>query len=261
TALTAAQAAAAGAALVQATGGSGLITRTTEYRIDRVGVISSVSAELGNHKIELGGWFEHNSTTQWRRWYAVPVASPDLSTPYIRPGNVMAPLFTQYQGEARIKQLQLHIQDTWQATERLLLQGGFKTSSQWASGRFPVQPKVGSLGGTTALPQGDIDTHNWFLPAFGATYDFNGREQFYFNVQKNLRQYQAYLAGGGGPWFTGSQAAFDAFAREGKPETSWTYEVGLRTNRQFGGGVALQAQMNYYHVDFSNRLLAIPTNP
>lgn len=261
TALTAAQAAAAGAALVQVTGGSGLITRTTEYRIDRVGVISSVSAELGNHKIDLGGWFEHNSTTQWRRWYAVPVANPALSTPYIRPGDVMDPLFTQYQGEARIKQLQLHIQDTWQATERLLLQGGFKTSSQWASGRFPVQPRVGSLGGTTALPQGDIDTHNWFLPAFGATYDFNGREQFYFNVQKNLRQYQAYLAGGGGPWFTGSQAAFDAFAREGKPETSWTYEAGLRTNRQFGGGVALQAQLNYYHVDFSNRLLAIPTNP
>ncbi|HUD30956.1 MAG TPA: TonB-dependent receptor plug domain-containing protein [Novosphingobium sp.] len=261
TALTNAQAAASGAALVAATGGSGMITRTTEYRIDRVGVISAMNVELGNHKIEFGGWFEHNSTTQWRRWYAVPVSDPSLSTPYIRPGDVMDPLFTQYQGEARIKQLQLHIQDTWQATDRLLVQGGFKTSAQWASGRFPVQPRVGSLGGTTALPEGEINTRNWFLPAFGATYDFNGHEQVYFNVQKNLRQYQAYLAGGGGPWFTGSQAAFDAFADEGKPETSWTYEAGLRTSRTFGNGFALQAQINYYHVDFSNRLLAIPTNP
>ncbi|MFD1106312.1 TonB-dependent receptor [Sphingobium olei] len=261
TALTDAQAAAAGAALVAATGGSGLITRTTEYRIDREGVISSVSVDAGPHKIEFGGWFEHNSTTQWRRWYAVPVGNPAISTPYIRPRDVLEPLFTQYQGEARINQLQLHIQDTWQVTDRLLVQGGFKTSAQWASGRYPVQPRLGSLGGTTALPEGKIDTKNWFLPALGATYDFNGHEQVYANVQKNLRQYQAYLAGGGGPWFTGSQAAFDAFADQGKPETSWTYEAGLRTNRSLGNGVTLQGQINYYHVDFSNRLLAIPTNP
>jgi outer membrane receptor protein involved in Fe transport len=261
TALTDAQAAAAGAALVAATGGSGMITRTTEYRISRKGIISALDIEIGNHKIELGGWYENNSTTQWRRWYAVPLADPSLSTPYIRPHDVLDPLFTQYQGEARIKELQLHIQDTWQATDKLLIQGGFKTSAQWADGRFPIQPVVGSLGGTTALPEGKINTKNWFLPAIGATYDFNGHETVYFNVQKNLRQYQAYLAGGGGPWFTGSQAAFDAFRDEGKPETSWTYEAGLRSSRTFGNDIGFNAQINYYHVEFKNRLLAIPTNP
>jgi len=262
TALTAAQGTSAGAALLAATGGSGLITRTTEYRIDRGGMIMALNAELGRHKVELGGWFEHNSTTQWRRWYAVDVANPSKSTPYIRPLSVAAPLFTQYQGEARINQLQLHVQDTWQATDRLLVQAGFKTSAQWADGRFPVQPKLGSLSGLTGgLPQGKINTQRWFLPAVGATYDVNGNEQVYFNVQKNLRQYQAYLAGGGGPWFTGSQAAFNAFATDGQPESSWTYEGGVRTNRNFGNDVSLQAQVNYYHVDFSNRLLAISTNP
>lgn len=262
TALTNAQAAASGAALIAATGGSGLITRTTEYRIDRGGVISALNIGLGDHKIELGGWYEHNSTTQWRRWYAVPVSDLSLSTPYVRPGDVMDPLFTQYQGEARIKQLQLHIQDTWQVFEPLLIQAGFKTSAQWADGWYPVQPRAGSLSGLAGgLPEGKIDTKKWFLPAVGATYDFNGHEEVYFNVQKNLRQYQAYLAGGGGPWFTGSQAAFDAFANEGKPESSWTYEAGLRTRRSFGSDIGLEAQVNYYHVDFSNRLLAISTNP
>ncbi|MEJ7933937.1 TonB-dependent receptor plug domain-containing protein [Sphingobium sp. AN558] len=261
TALTAEQAAASGAALVAATGGSGLITRTTEYRIDRKGVTSALNIDLGPHKIVLGGWFEHNSTTQWRRWYGVDVTDPRSSTPYIRPLEVADPLFTQYQGEAKINNLQLHLQDTWQVTQKLLVQAGFKTSAQWADGRFPVQPRVGSLGGTTALPEGKINTKRWFLPAIGATYDFNGHEQIYFNVQKNLRQYQAYLAGGGGPWFTGSQAAFDAFADEGKPESSWTYEAGLRTRRSFGNGIGLDAQINYYHVEFKNRLLAIPTNP
>lgn len=262
TALTATQAAASGDALVAATGGSGLITRTTEYRIDRGGVISALNIDLGAHKIELGGWFEHNSTTQWRRWYGVDVNNSAASSPYIRPLDVAQPLFTQYQGEARINQLQLHIQDSWQMLDRLLVQAGFKTSAQWADGRFPVQPKIGSLSGLTGgLPQGKIDTLRWFLPAVGATYDLNGHEQVYFNVQKNLRQYQAYLAGGGGPWFTGSQAAFDAFADQGKPESSWTYEGGLRTNRSFSNGFSLQAQLNYYHVVFNNRLLAISTNP
>jgi hypothetical protein len=262
TALNAAQGAAAGATLLAATGSSGLITRTTEYRIDRGGLIMAFNADLGSHKLELGGWFEHNSTTQWRRWYAVNVAKPENSSPYIRPLSVAAPLFTQYQGEARINQLQLHIQDSWQATDRLLVQAGFKTSAQWADGRFPVQPKLGSLSGLTGgLPEGKINTLRWFLPAVGATYDFNDTEQVYFNVQKNLRQYQAYLAGGGGPWFTGSQAAFNAFATDGQPESSWTYEGGVRTKRNFGNNINLQAQINYYHVNFSNRLLAISTNP
>jgi len=250
------------AALVAATGGSGLVTRTTEYRIDREGVITALNLDLGRHKIELGGWFEHNSTTQWRRWYGVDVNNPNSSTPYIRPLDVEPPLFTQYQGDAKINQLQLHLQDTWTPIDQLTIQAGFKTSAQWATGTFPVQPKLGSLSGLTGgLPQGTINTLKWFLPAIGASYDFNGHEQLYFNVQKNLRQYQAYLAGGGGPWFTGSQAAFNSFADQGKPESSWTYEGGFRTNRNFGNGIGLQAQINYYHVDFSNRLLAISTNP
>jgi len=262
TALTDAQAAARGAALVAATGGSGMITRTTEYRIDRGGAITALNMDLGDHQIELGGWFEHNSTTQWRRWYAVPAGNPGLSTPYIRPLEVMQPLFTQYQGEARINQLQLHVQDTWRVFEPLVVQFGFKTSAQWANGWYPVQPRLGSLSGLTGgLPVGKINTLKWFLPAVGATWDFNGHEEAYFNVQKNLRQYQAYLAGGGGPWFTGSQTAFNAFANDGKPESSWTYEAGLRTHRTFGGGIGLDAQINYYRVDFSDRLLAISTNP
>ncbi|WP_230482214.1 TonB-dependent receptor [Sphingomonas sp. Leaf21] len=262
TAITTAQAAAAGAALVAATGGSGLITRTTEYRIDRWGAISALDLTLGAHKIELGGWFEHNSTTQWRRWYAVDVNNPGNSTPYIRPLDVARPLFTQYQGDAKIEQLQLHLQDSWQALDRLLIQAGFKTSAQWASGRFPVQPVAGSLSGLAGgLPQGRINTLRWFLPAVGATFDLNGHEELYANAQKNLRQYQAYLAGGGSPWFTGSQAAFNAFAQSGRPESSWTYEAGVRSNRSFGNGIGLSAQVNYYHVDFKDRLLAISTNP
>lgn len=249
-------------ALVAATGGSGLVTRTTEYRIDRQGLISRLNINLGAHDIQLGGWFEHNSATQWRRWYGVDVNNPQNSTPYIRPSN---PLFTQYQGEARVKELQLHLQDDWQVTQRLKVEAGFKTSAQWANGYYPVQPVAGSLSGLKGtLPQGRLNTESWFLPAFGATYQLTGHEEIYVNVQKNLRQFMTYEGGASlSPWFTGSQAAFDAFAQNGKPETSWTYETGLRTRHSFPGGflTAIEAQVNYYHVAFSNRQLAINSNP
>lgn len=260
---TPAQAQALGNALVTATGGSGLVTRTTEYRIDRWGGISTLNLDLGAHQVQLGGWFERNSATQWRRWYAVDVNNLDDSTPYIRPLDVADPLFTQYQGEARVDVLQLHLQDSWKVTDQLLVEAGIKTSAQWANGYFTVQPKAGSLSGLTGnLPSGRINTEEWFLPSVGATYDFNGHEQVYFNVQKNVRQFMAYLGGGSlSPWFTGSQAAFNAFRDQGKPETSWTYEAGVRTKRSFGGGFGFDAQLNYYHVVFSNRQLGLPTNP
>ena len=262
---SAAGAAATGSQLVAVTGGSGLITRTTEYRIDREGVIATLDLDLGAHHLEAGGWFEHLSSTQWRRWYAAPLGSP--GTPYLRPLDVQAPLFTQYQGDAHINVLQLHAQDSWRVFTPLLVQFGVKTSAQWATGRFPVQPVAGSLSGLSGglsggLPSGTIDTLNWFLPAVGATYDATGHEQLYFNVQKNLHQFMTYLGGGSlSPWFTGSQAAFDAVRQQGKPETSWTYEAGLRTRRRFGNGIGFEGQINYYHVVFNNRQLAIATNP
>lgn len=261
TKMTAAQATALGNQLYAATGGSGLLTRTTEYRIDRKGVISMLVADLGAHHIELGGWFERNSTTQWRRWYGFDINHPDASSPYIRPSN---PLFTQYQGEARVSDLQLHLQDTWKATSRLTIQAGLKTSAQWAQGWFPVQPVTGSLSGLSGgLPSGTIDTKKWFLPAVGATYELTDHEQLYFNVQKNMRQYMVYLGGGSlSPWFSGSQSAFDAFKAQGRPETSWTYEGGLKSHRSFSGLLTgFDAQLNYYHVVFNDRQLGIATNP
>jgi iron complex outermembrane recepter protein len=252
------------AALVAATGGSGLLARTTEYRIDREGAISNLDLNWGAHQIELGGWFEHDSSTQWRRWYGVDVNNPASSTPYIRPLSVEPPLFTQYEGIAHVNELQLHLQDSWRVFKPLLIEAGFKTSAQWADGYFPIQPKTGSLSGLSGgLPSGRIDTLRWFLPSIGATYDLTDHEQLYFNVQKNLHQYMVYLGGGSiSPWFTGSQAAFNAVAQQGHPETSWTYEAGLRTHRSFPGFLsAFEAQLNYYHVVFNNRQLAIATNP
>jgi len=245
--------------LKQVFGNSGLATRTTEYMIKRDGWLSSVHSELGNHSLEAGLWFEHNRSEAYRRWYAFDVNNP--TSPYDRPFN---PLITQYGSQIDNKVVQLHAQDEWKLRSDLALQYGFKSSLQFADGEFPVQQKVGTIsGGSPALPVGEIITKKWFLPQAGARWDVTAQEQMFFNVQKNMRQFVTYGAGGASPWSLASQAAFDVFKATAKPETSVTYDLGMRTSHQLDLGVlsAVDGQVSLYHVDFKDRLLQISPTP
>ena len=244
--------------LKQVFGNSGYATRTTEYAINRNGWLSTLNTELGDHKLQAGFWLEHNRSSAYRRWYALDVNNP--SSPYDRPSN---PLITQYGSEIDNKVAQLHLQDEWRVSQDLALQAGFKSSLQFADGQFPVQPKVGAIANSTALPVGEIITKKWFLPQIGGRWDITAQDQAFFNVQKNMRQFVTYGGGGASPWSLSSQGAFDLFKSTAKPETSITYEAGLRSSHQLNWGAvsAFDGQINVYHVDFKDRLLQIsPTS-
>ena len=242
-------------------GGSGLANRTTEYRIDREGLLSAFKVDLGNHQIEFGGWYEHQSSSAFRRWYSLDVNNP--STPYQRPGGSLTPLITQYYSEVRVDEFQTHVQDSWHVLPTLTIQAGFKSTWQDAKQRVPIQPIPGSFAGSTALPNGRINTTKGFLPQVGVVWDATDSEAVFANAQQNIRQFQASAAAGLSPFALGSQAAFDNFVANTKPETSWTYEVGLRSHRSLNLGplTGFEGQVSYYHVDFSNRLLGISPTP
>ncbi len=242
-------------------GGSGFATRTTEYRIDRGGLISTIQLALGDHRIEFGAWYEHQSSSAFRRWYPLLVGDP--STPYERPRDDLTPLITQYHSEIRVDEYQTHIQDSWRVLPTLTVQAGFKSTFQNATQRVPVQPIPGSFTGSVALPVGKLNTHRGFLPQVGALWEVTGDEQVFVNAQKNIRQFQTSAAAGLSPFALGSQGAFEIFRDEVKPETSWTYEAGLRTRRlvSLGPITGFDGQISYYHVDFSDRLLGISPNP
>jgi outer membrane receptor protein involved in Fe transport len=245
--------------LKQVFGNSGYATRTTEYQINRTGWQSTLRSEFGDHTLQAGLWFEKNASQAYRRWYALDVNNP--SSPYDRPEN---PLITQYGSEIDNKVVQLHLQDEWRVRPGLVLQGGFKSSLQFARGTMPVQPKAGAIaGGSTALPQGDIDTKKWFLPQLGARWDITASDQAFVNVQKNMRQFVTYGGGGASPWSLASQSAFDLFKATARPETSVTFEAGLRTSRQLDAGPlsGFDGQVNFYHVNFKDRLLTISPTP
>ncbi|MFZ6656921.1 TonB-dependent receptor [Undibacterium sp. TJN19] len=245
--------------LRQIFGNSGYATRTTEYDIHRSGWLSNLRTSYGNHQIELGGWWEHNESSAYRRWYALDVNNP--SSPYDRPSK---PLITQYGSEIRNNVVQLYLQDEWRVRPDIAVLAGFKSSLQYAKGDFPVQPLPGAIsGGSLALPIGEIDTKKWFLPQLGLLWDVSPRDQVFVNAQKNLRQFVTYGGGGASPWSLASQSAFDLFKNTAQPETSVTYEAGWRGKRNLDIGLMnkIDGQVNIYHVDFSNRLLQISPTP
>ncbi len=242
--------------LIQVFGGTGYEVRTTEYRINRSGGVSNVNWQLGDHAIEAGAWFEHNESATHRVWYPFSAANNDL-TPYDVPRNKA---FTQYYDTIFNNTIQLHLQDQWRIRPDLLLQAGFKSSLQYAKGSFPIPQKT-PPGANPAIvtPSGKIPTEEWFLPQVGGVWDATDHEQVFFNIQKNMRQFITYGAGGLSPWSLGSQAAFDLFKQTANPETAWTYELGARTHRDVNLGplTSVQGQASVYHVDFSDRLLQV----
>jgi len=240
-------------------GNSGYATRTTEYQINRQGATSTLRWEHGAHKVQAGLWFEHNNSGAYRRWYALDVNKP--STPYQRPSN---PLITQYGSDIDNKVVQFHLVDEWKVRTDLTVQGGFKSSLQFAEGLFPVNQRPAAIGnGSQGLPEGKITTKKWFLPQLGARWDLSGSMQAFANVQKNMRQFVTYGGGGNSPWSLSSQPAFEYFKSTAKPETSVTYEAGLRDSRSLDMGPlsGFDGQVTLYHVNFRDRQLAISSNP
>lgn len=246
--------------LSQVFGGSGMATRTTEYWDNRGGLISTLRYHLGRHHIELGGWYERNNNTQARRWY--PFSAENPTTPYDRQQN---PLIHQYTNYFYTNTWVSHLQDSWQISKHFALNAGFKSELVYTNGTLPVAGLPGSLSPSTAItvPGGTIAAVRPFLPAFGALWNFTPNEEWFANIQENMRSFQDAGYGNATPWGVTSQQAFDNFREHGKPETAWTYETGLRTNRalSFGPLTHLTGQLEYYHVHFSNRLLAVSSSP
>lgn len=247
--------------LKQVFGNSGYALRTTEYGINRKGLISTLAIRAGDHEIEIGGWYEHNRNTIFRRWYAVPADTPPSPYEWADPAQRR---LTQYASVVKYDLVQTHVQDRWHVTPTVTIEAGFKSSLQFADGRIPVQPLPGALPGTsTGFPEGRLNTKKWFLPAFGATWEVSTNDQLFAHVQNNVRQFQASVAAGLSPYNVGSQQAFDQIKANTAPETSWTYEAGLRSHHLLNAGplTAIEGQVSAYHVDFSNRLLQISATP
>ncbi|MFZ1084953.1 MAG: TonB-dependent receptor [Terracidiphilus sp.] len=233
--------------------------RTSEYQINRGGVIVSLAYENGRNKIEGGFWFEGEKWNLARRYYPTSIASP-MQSLYDIPSH---PFFTQWEYVFNTTVYQIHLQDQFKVNSKLALSAGFKTAENTTDGELgttflanpPVmadptlQTKLGYSAGEYA--QGQLTSGKPFLPQFGANFKLNEGNEIFGDAAYNVR---SYVPGGYGygtsPWGT-TQAGFDALKSTTSPETSWTEEAGYRFTAK-----RASAQVSYFHVNFQNRLLA-----
>lgn len=216
-------------------GGASQSIRTTEYSIERIGGIGQLTAEIGDHTVSGGFWFEDNDFTQARRFYGLNRASPGRSSTQFQTGAMA----TQWEYDFNTKTTQFNLSDSWKVTDQLTVNAGFKSVN--------VENEGATVTG--AVKNGTIKAKDNFLPQAGFVYEINDEHQVFGSYAENMRAFES--SGTGGPFST-TKAAFDAIKDNLEPENSRTFELGWRFRvEQFQGSVAA------YDVQFDDRLLTV----
>ena len=215
-------------------GGAPITIRTTEYEIERYGILASSLFEVGANSFEIGMWYEDNDFNQARRFYGLAdtAGAPSRSSLDF-PAD---PIATQWAFDFNTQTLQYHVQD------RLDL-GSFRLNAVWKGLRVTNNATPIVSGG---LASGRTEAKDWFLPQAGLLYRLNDDNELFASYTENMRAFESSATGG--PFAT-TQAGFDAL--DLKPETSTTWELGFRTKSpRFQGVIA------GYYVDFKDRIIA-----
>ncbi|MFN3425212.1 MAG: TonB-dependent receptor domain-containing protein [Novosphingobium meiothermophilum] len=214
--------------------------RTTEYDIKRKGVFASYSATYGINNLLIGGWYEKNDFIQSRRFYAYESRT--------NPGRDHSkfqrnPFFTQWSIAFETDTIQYYVADDIDL-------GALKVNVGWKG--YSVDTTAFSLVNTNNRATGSLKVEDWFQPHLGLNYKFDNALEAFAGFTQVTRAFQASTTTGP---FSSTQQGFDAIRNTIKPETSDTYEAGLR----YTTGV-VNASLAGYYVNFKNRLLVIPTS-
>jgi len=218
-------------------GGAPISVRTTEYDINRKGIVPRLILTTGPNTLEVGGWYEDNNFQQARRFYGLD----DQDAPSRDTLQFMKnPFFTQWDFKFNTTTELYYVADTLDIGS-VTIAGGWKG--------FKVRNRATPIK-SGGLASGTIDARDWFLPQIGAVLHLGSDAELFANFTQNMRAF-ASSATGLAPFAT-TQPGFDAIRGSLKPEKSNTYEAGGR----FRHG-PLQGSVAGYYVDFSNRLLAL----
>ncbi len=228
-----------GTPYVASPNGVPMSARTTEYDIQRGGVFSSLNAEVGDHAVTVGGWYEHNDFTQARRFYAYQSnTTPGLDhTKFLR-----NPFFTQWLFDFNTDTLQYYVQDKISLGDLTINLGwkGFQVNNE-------SDPRIQG-----SLAAGKIKSQDWFQPHAGVAYKLTEKAEIFGGFTQVTRAFVSSATSG--PFAT-TQAGFNALVTRGlKPESSDTFELGARYNDNVFNGV-----IGVYYVNFRNRLLGVQT--
>ncbi|MCB1554663.1 MAG: TonB-dependent receptor, partial [Xanthomonadales bacterium] len=207
--------------------------RTTEYDIDRSGLLPQGQFALGTHELSVGGWLEHNTHDLRRNFYHLLRSEPPNAARFYRDPDQA--VFAQ---RFHVSTREIYLSDRWTLDDRWALEWGAKASD--------VRIRAKSLLGNRAA--GVLRTRDHFQPQISLRRRIGADQEAF--VAANQRT-AALRPGIDGPFST-TQEAFDAFAGSLRAEQSRLIEAGWR-RRGPQGELALAA----YRIDFDDRLLGI----
>lgn len=208
--------------------------RTTEYTISRNGMLADVTWETGIHTLNAGFWAERNKHVLTRNFYAA--TDGRYIDDFLR-----NPMSTGFQQSFVTDTRQFYLQDTVALLDgRLKINAGFKSPK--------VDIDAHTFSGDRA--DGSITAKKTFLPQVGVTYQLSKSDELFASGAKNMRSYQP---GVNGP-FSQTRAGYALSIGDLKPETSNTFDLGLRFKRD-----TIQGSIAVYYTDFKDRQLGIAT--
>ena len=211
-----------------------LSLRTTEYVIDRMGVTAGIVLPLGIHTVSFGLWHEGSDHNLQRNFYFLNADSPPNRGFFYRNPDVR--VFEQdFDSRTRI----------WYLNDRIAMMDGRFTVD---AGFRALHAEIDAVARRGTRAQGSIEASDNFLPQLGMRFEVSPGFELFGSYAENMA---AFRGGVAGP-FAASQVGFDAIRNTLRPETSATFEGGLRF-----GNEAFQSSLTLYRVDFENRLLNI----
>jgi iron complex outermembrane receptor protein len=206
--------------------------RTTEYSIDRTGMVNDLTWNAGAHTVNAGLWYEKSDSRLARNFYA---ATGPADTNYF----LSNPFATGFLQTFRTTTTQFYAQDTM-----ALMNGQLKANFGFKS----PQVKIDATNYVGTHAAGSLTAKKSILPQVGINFALTDMTEVFASISQNMRAYQPGVSGP----FSQTQAAFDATAAALKPEISESYEAGYRFK-----GDALQGSLAAYLTNFHDRLLSV----
>ncbi len=225
--------------------------RDTRYTIDRSGILASASWETSFNHLQVGAWFEDN-TSSAARYIWTNVKGPFSLAQYLE-GQ---PDLAQWVQETHWKTWQFYVQNTVKLLDdALTIDFGFKSTYSRSEARAIDGIAKAAPPASSQFASGTLVAKDNFLPELGVHWDVAPGHEVYASYAENMAMFQ-----GGfklGPQSV-SQTVWDLQGHHLKPETSRSFEGGYR----YVSG-PLQISLAAYHTNFDDRLLQYnpcPTN-
>jgi len=211
-----------------------LSLRTTEYTIDRGGLTAGFELPFGAHTLSFGLWHEDSDHNLQRNFYFLNADNPPNRGDFYRSPDVR--VFEQdFDSRTQV----------WYLNDRIALMDGRFTID---AGFKALDAEIEAVNRRGTRAQGRIEAKDSFLPQLGLRFEVAPGFELFGSYAENMA---AFRAGVNGP-FSASQSGFNAIRDTLRPETSTTFEGGLRY-----GNEAFQSSLTLYRVDFEDRLLTI----